>query len=257
MARPLYLLSGGVFYGNMGIMKKLFFDIETIPAGESSHEALRYLYERKCEKKMKEKNIDREAAEIEVGSFEKFVDATGFDGTYGRVLCIAYAVNNDAIRCICNPENEKKTLQDFWYVAGQCDQFIGHNIMEFDLRFLLQRSIILGVKPTWTRFQEPGKKPWDMVKYLDFARYKNLPIFDTMQEWSNWGSQKLGLEHIALALGIPTPKEGIDGSEVYNFYKAGKVDDICEYCKRDVDVTRAVYNRMVFADHDDVAFISE
>lgn len=226
-------------------MRRLFFDIETIPAGEESMEALKYLHERKVEKKMKEKNLSREDAIADCGDFDKFINATGFDGSYGRVLCIAYAVNQEPIRCICNPDNEKKTLQDFWHVAGQCDLFVGHNIMDFDLRFLLQRSMVLGVKPSWNRFQELGKKPWEMGKYLSFARYANLPIFDTMQEWSNWGSQKLGLEHVALALGIPTPKEGIDGSEVYNFFKAGKVAEICDYCKRDVDVTRAVYNKMV------------
>jgi predicted PolB exonuclease-like 3'-5' exonuclease len=67
-----------------------------------------------------------------------------------------------------------------------------------------------------------------------------------MQEWSNWGSAKVGLEHVALALGIPTPKEGIDGSEVWKFYQAGKVKDICDYCMRDVETTRAVYKRMTF-----------
>jgi 3'-5' exonuclease len=218
-------------------MNKLFFDIETIPADESSREALQYLYDRK---KLKNPDI--------MDTFEDFYLKTSFDGSFGRIACIAYAVNNDPIRVISHPEDEKKVLQDFWHVAGQCDQFIGHNIMEFDLRFLLQRSMVLGVKPTWNRFQELGKKPWDMVKYLDFSRYKNLPVFDTMQEWSNWGNHKLGLEHVALALGIPTPKEGIDGSEVWNFYQAGKINEICEYCKRDVEVTRAVYNRMTFAD---------
>lgn len=227
-------------------MKKFYFDIETIPADESSHPALKYLYNRKIEKKMKEKGIDHGEAVLEFGTFEKFVDGTGFDGSFGRVLCIAYAVNDDDTRVICNPDSEKKTLEDFWFVAGQIDLFVGHNIMEFDLKFLLQRSIILGVKPSWNRFAELGKKPWDMVKYLDFARYKNLPIFDTMHEWSNWGNPKAGLEHLALAMGIPTPKEGIDGSEVWNFYKAGKVKEICDYCMRDVETTRAVYKRITF-----------
>lgn len=216
-------------------MNKLFFDIETIPAGEESYPALQSLYDKK-----KEKNPDY------TDTFEDFVAKTSFDGAYGRVVCIGYAVNKDAPRVISNPDNEKKILEDFWHIAKQCDQFIGHNIMDFDLRFLLQRSIVLGVKPSWSRFQEFGKKPWDMVKYLSFARYNNLPIFDTMQEWSNWGSQKSGLEHIALALGIPTPKDGIDGSQVYEFYKNGKLDEICDYCKRDVLVTRAVYERMTF-----------
>ncbi len=222
-------------------MKKLYFDIETIPAGESTHETLRYLYERKV-KKSKEKDPVKE-----IESFEQFVDNTGFDGSFGRILCISYAVNDDAIRTICNPDNEKRVLEDFWFVAKQIDLFVGHNIMEFDLRFILQRSMILGVKPTWNRFESKGLSKYKIDQFLSFARYSNYPIFDTMQEWSNWGNQKLGLEHVALALGIPTPKgEGIDGSEVWNFFKAGKLKEICDYCERDVETTRAVYKKMTF-----------
>lgn len=61
-----------------------------------------------------------------------------------------------------------------------------------------------------------------MGKYLSFARYNNLPIFDTMMEWSNWGSSKISLEHLAIALGIPTPKTGIDGSEVGSFSRTAR-----------------------------------
>lgn len=171
---------------------------------------------------MKEKALDREAAITEIGTLEKYVESTGFDGAFGRVICIAYAINDEPTRVICNDGNEKKTLEDFWFIAGQIDLFVGHNIMEFDLKFLLQRSMILGVKPTWNRFQELREEAVGHGEILDFARYKNLPIFDTMQEWSSWGSPKVGLEHIALAMGIPTPKEGIDGSEVWTFYKMVK-----------------------------------
>lgn len=74
-------------------------------------------------------------------------------------------MNDDAIRVI-NQIMRKKVLEDFWFVAKQIDSFVGHNIMDFDLRFLLQRFIVLGVKPSWNRFQELGKKPWEMGKYL-------------------------------------------------------------------------------------------
>lgn len=231
-------------------MKKLFFDIETIPAGNESREALEYLYERKIGKKMKDKNCTRDEAVLELGDLEKFIDMTGLDGAFGRIACLAYAVNDDATRVLSNPSGdvagEKKLLEDFWFIAAQCDLFVGHNIIDFDLRFILQRSIILAVKPTWNRFKDPNVKPWDVHNYLSFARYSNHPIFDTMMEWSNWGNQKSGLEHVALSLGIPTPKEGIDGSEVAKFYAAGKIKDICDYCMRDVETTRAVYKRMVF-----------
>ena len=110
-------------------------------------------------------------------------------------------------------------------------QFIGHNVMDFDLRFIYQRSIIHRVKPAYE---------------LNFARYRNYPIYDTMKEWVKWSNSAVGLEKIALALGIPTPKDGIDGSQVYEFYKQGKANDILEYCKRDVEATRSVFKRMNF-----------
>lgn len=211
-------------------MKKLFFDIETLPAEESKHEALRYLYEKKKGKKGGA-----------LTTFEEFVGNTSFDGAYGRVFCIAVAVDDGEIQYFCNPDNEKKTIEQFWQVAAGVDLFVGHNIMSFDLRFLMQRSIVLGVKPSWQT--EEMRAP----KYLGFARYRNSPIFDTMQEWVNWDySKSPSLEHVALALDIPTPKDGIDGSQVHSFYKAGKIQEICDYCKRDVDVTRRIYKRMMF-----------
>lgn len=226
---------------------KLFFDIETLPAPEGSEEALRYLHERKMMKKA-ERYPDKEPE-----TFEDFLSQTGFDGAFGRVLVISYAVNDGPTQSICNPDNEKETIEKFWDVAAGVDLFVGHNIRDFDLPFIMQRSIILGVKPSWQIYQEPGKKPWEVEKYLDFARYRNLPIFDTMWEWSRWVDRwsNKNLEHLALAMGIPTPKEGIDGSQVAKFFEDGKVKDICDYCERDVETTRKVYKRMVFEGVDD------
>lgn len=235
-------------------MNTLFFDIETLPAGPDSEGALRILFEKKKEKKRERLIADGESSTDldEKMKFEDFHAGTSFDGGFGRICCIALAMNDDPVRVysvddVASPESERKVLRDFWAVAAQADRFVGHNVMEFDLRFLLQRSIVLGIQPTWKRFQEAGKKPWEMGKYLSFARYQNLPIFDTMKEWTNWGQDKIGLEHLALALGIPTPKgEGIDGSQVWKFFQDGKCAEISEYCKRDVETTRAIYNRMVF-----------
>lgn len=221
-------------------MNKLFLDIETIPANsdeETTGKALKYLYERKLEKRAKKKDSGEGVIEM---PFDEFVRGTSFDGSFGRVLCICLAVNNDPVKCYCNIKNEKKTIEHFWKVAGQCNLFVGHNVLDFDLRFIWQRSIVLGVKPSWQ--DEDRNRP----RYLSFARYASKPVFDTMHEWVKWGRDSIGLEHVALALGIPTPKEGIDGSKVWDFYKAGKVKEICEYCMRDVETTRAVYKRMTF-----------
>lgn len=212
----------------------MFLDIETLPAPESSYEKLKYLYQRKLEKKSKKKEISEEVIiEDNSNGFDGYVKNTSFDGGFGRILCIAYAIDDAPAEVICNVDNEKKTLEQFWnVVVNNIELFVGHNIMDFDFRFIYQRSIVLGVRPT---------------KDLNFARYRSFPFFDTMKEWGKWSyGENIGLEHIALALGIPTPKDGIDGSQVYNFYKAGKVGEICEYCKRDVETTRSVYKKMTF-----------
>ncbi len=199
---------------------KLFLDIETIPAHEDSHAALKAIFEKK---KYKEK-ID----------FEQFLLGTSFDGSFGRILCIGYAENDDETKVLDGSQNEAEMLQCFWDIARDKNLFVGHNVMDFDLKFIFQRSIILGVKI-------PKKH-----REMSFARYRNNPIFDTMHEWSKWGNNKVGLEQLALSMGIPTPKEGIDGSQVYDFFKAGKINDILEYCKRDVETTRLIYKRMNF-----------
>jgi len=222
-------------------MRLLFLDIETIPAPDEEKETLKFLYQRKLEKKAKVKDMSQEV-EVEgdfIKGFEEFYGNTTFDGSFGRVLCIAYAIDDQPTQVICQPD-EKQTLIDFWAIATNIDCFVGHNVMDFDLRFILQRSVKLGVKPTWA-LNGTG------TKSLNFARYRSFPIYDTMREWSKWGSLNVGLEHLALALGIPSPKDGIDGSEVFHFYQQGKIQEICEYCQRDVETTRAIYRKMNFS----------
>jgi len=219
-------------------MKKLFLDIETLPAGEDKREVLELLYAKKREKKSRRRYSAEEGDWSGNGNgdgasgFDAFVRGTSFDGGFGRILCVGYAKDDGPAQALCEPDDEKKMLEEFWEIAKDRGLFIGHNIIEFDLRFIFQRSVVHGVKPSRAE--------------LSFARYKNFPIFDTMKEWSKWGQKNIGLEELALALGIPSPKDGIDGSQVYDFYRAGKVKEICDYCKRDVETTREAYRRMVF-----------
>ena len=113
-------------------MKKIFLDIETLPAAEEDFERLRGVWQRK-KKKAKAKGREGE-------SFEDFLEKTNFSGTFGRIFCIAYALDEEAPVCLSG--NEKDMLKQFWIVASDVDLFIGHNILDFDLRFIIQRSMI-------------------------------------------------------------------------------------------------------------------
>lgn len=201
---------------------KLFLDIETLPAAGESMEIVKRLWE-----EQKKKNT---LPQREEKTFEGFFRNTSFQGEFGRILCIGYAVDDKPVECLVG--DEKEILQKFWGLAKDASLFVGHNVMEFDLRFIYKRSVILNVRPS---------------RELNFARYRSEPIFDTMKEWEKWGAQGVSLHKLSLALGITSPKEeGIDGSKVYDYFLAGKTDEIAKYCMRDVEATRKVYNRITF-----------
>ncbi|MDO8444363.1 MAG: ribonuclease H-like domain-containing protein [bacterium] len=204
----------------------LYLDIETLPAVGGDMEVIKKFWE---EQKAKSAKNGAYSKKVE-SDFDSFFRNTSFQGEFGRILCICYAVDDGEVESLAG--DEKEILQKFWGIAKDADTFIGHNIMEFDLRFIYKRSIINNVRPS---------------RDLNFARYRSNPIFDTMKEWEKWGAQGVSLHKLTIALGLASPKEeGIDGSKVYDFYLAGKTDEIIKYCKRDVDATRNVYKRMTF-----------
>lgn len=202
---------------------KLFLDIETLPVAGEQLPIIKEFYEDAKKKRGKD-------SKTTYTNFDTYMRNTSFQGEFGRIFCIGYAVDDQETDCLSG--NEKEMLQKFWGIAKAANQFIGHNIMEFDLRFIYKRSIIHGIRPS---------------RDLSFARYRSEPIFDTMKEWEKWGAQGVSLHKLSIALGITSPKEeGIDGSQVYDYFLAGKGQEIIEYCKRDVEATRKVYKRMTF-----------
>lgn len=110
------------------------------------------------------------------------------------------------------------------------DLIIGHNVLDFDLPFIVKRSIIHGIKPT---------------ARIPFRRYQRQPIFDTMWEWGCW-REKISLDELATALGIESSKSGgLDGSQIYEAWRSGRDEEIAAYCLRDVDCVREIYYRLI------------
>lgn len=206
-------------------MKRMYLDIETLPADGDQIEIIKQLWE---DVNKKNGALGKKTE----NDFETFFRNTSFQGEFGRILCIGYAIDDHETNCLSG--DEKEILRKFWDLAKDCNLFIGHNLMDFDLRFIYKRSIIKRIRPS---------------RELNFARYRSEPIFDTMKEWEKWGANGVSLHRLSIALGIESPKEeGIDGSKVYDYYLAGKTDEIVKYCMRDVEATRKVYKRMTFQD---------
>jgi hypothetical protein len=170
------------------------------------------------------------------------------NGDFGRLLCIGFideptrgeiergVIGWDAFQGAFHSD-ERIILAEFWLrmktFRPNVDRIVGHNIYDFDLKFILKRSIIHGVRPTVD---------------LSFARYRNQPIFDTMHEWERWSyGSKVGLETLAIALGFESSKRnGVNGSQIHSLFEAGEHRAIHDYCLKDVELTQAIYKRMVF-----------
>ncbi|MBK8810559.1 MAG: hypothetical protein IPN69_07475 [Acidobacteria bacterium] len=188
-------------------------------------------------------------AESPFWSNEEERSKTSLDGNFGRLLCIGYVTEFSDGRPLgygCfgwNEEegilaaDERSTLSGFWQMLADFDVsrdlLVGHNIFEFDLPFIVKRSIVNGVRPTVN---------------FNLARYRNRPIYDTMRVWDCWASRGwTSLGKLAFALGLPSPKDGdVGGSNIFENWQAGRHREIYEYCMRDVKTTRNVFRKMNF-----------
>src|SRR5437762_12160163 len=89
--------------------------------------------------------IDIETATLEPGN-----DKGALNAMTGRVVCIGLLIDDaTSIREIMlADEDEHRVIADFWRTVVPGDVIVGHNVQEFDLRFLRQRSWILGAVPS-------------------------------------------------------------------------------------------------------------
>lgn len=168
---------------------------------------------------------------------EKAWRKTALNGGYGQIYCIGVAMGYKE-PFVIQKDNEKEMLQCLFAKINEALKelhshhgstvFIGHNV-EWDLRFLYQRCVIQGVEPT-----------------VELIHSKYSPhVFDTMQTWAGFGN-RISLDELCQILNIPTPKQGIDGSQVWDFVQQGKGQEVMEYCRRDVAAVQAIYRRMTY-----------
>lgn len=163
---------------------------------------------------------------------------TALDGSKGSIYCIGYAINDmSAGYFACNQVDEKQMLTAFFahielmYDGLRGIEIIGHNVADFDLRFIFQRAAILGVKPPACLKINPSRYDAD--------------IYDTMTKWAGYGN-RISLDNLCKALDIDTPKAEITGANVYDYWLKHEYVAICEYCMKDVEANRQVYKRMTF-----------
>lgn len=218
----------------------LFLDVETAPVMQDYHdlpERVQFLWDKKARRYMRD-DPDKVPEEL-------FFEKAGIHAEFGRVVCISCAYlkfDEQGIPQIKMKsfygEDEHKILEDFrgvlnTFCKNEKRNICAHNGKEFDFPFLARRYVIHGIEIPFV-LQVQGKKPWE-VKFVD-----------SMELWK-FGDYKAytSLDLLSAILGIPSPKDDIDGSEVGKVYWYDKDHErIKIYCEKDVQTTAQVLLRM-------------
>lgn len=229
---------------------KLPIDIETIP-DQRPGAFERYLdaVEPPANYK-KQETIDNwmleNAERVALESFQK----TALNGLHGEICSISWALDDSDIQVLtrgADDMSEKELLDKFWdslefalnEMGGKSGrwpklEWVGHNVLEFDLRFLKQRCLVNRVRPAY-------EIPAD-------GRHGQGWVFDTMKEWSGWRGY-VKQDDLCEAFGIAAPDWAqhvcaVDGSQVWELWRNGEYDLIALYNKLDVWKVYEIYKRM-------------
>ncbi|MEZ4772144.1 MAG: 3'-5' exonuclease [Bacteroidia bacterium] len=219
----------------------LFLDVETVPVVATFQELperLQPLWEKK--------SLLYQRNDPEKTPADLFAEKAGIHAEFGKIVCIScgYLQFDDGgiphvtMKSYFGPD-ELAILQDFGrmldkYTAVKDGRNVcAHNGKEFDFPYLGRRFVIHGLSiPYVLRVQ--GKKPWE------------TRFIDTMELWK-FGDYKAytSLDLLAAVLGIPSPKDDMDGSQVASvFWNDRDYERIKIYCEKDVLTTAQVLLRM-------------
>lgn len=220
----------------------LFIDIETAPCVPE----FSLLSEGMQEQWLRKAKYLKSSNELLTEPAHLFDEKAGIFSEFAKVvsICLGCLVEMDgewkfALKSITE-DDEKHLLNTFITAVSKFSdkfhnlQFCGHNIKEFDIPFLCRRMIINDL-PLPDILQLHGKKPWEITH------------IDTLELWK-FGDYKhfTSLALLAEVLGIPSPKDDIDGSMVGEVYwKEKNLARISKYCMQDVYTTAKVYFRLV------------
>lgn len=213
----------------------LFLDIETIP--EIQHfsdleKSKQELWEQKSQYQRKDEF-----------TAEEFYPRAGIWAEFGKIICISvgyftFQEDKRTFRTTSFHGEEIKILKDFKTLLishfSQAKHLLcAHNGKEFDFPYIARRMIINSIELPY-KLNLFGKKPWE------------VPHLDTLDLWK-FGDYKsyTSLKLLTNVLGIPSPKDDIDGSEVYRvYYEENNIDRIINYCEKDTIAVAQIFLRL-------------
>jgi len=212
---------------HIDLQQVLVLDIETVPNYPTFGEVPEH-FQKLWEQKTRYQRREGETP-------EEFYPRAGIWAEFGKIVCISVGIFTSGsqgtglrIKSFAS-QNEPELLQGFIDLLKKQPANLllcAHNGKEFDFPFLCRRMLI-NCMDIPLQLQINGKKPWE-INHLDtldlwkFGDYKNYT----------------SLNLLAAVFNIPTPKDDINGADVYRVYwQEGDLERIKVYCQKDVITT--------------------
>jgi hypothetical protein len=204
--------------------KTLCFDIETIPQIAPLSDIQSEELNRKLENYMAyHTNEDPEEAKRKLMGTNPF---------FGEIVCIGLGYEaNGSFKTKALIGEEKQILTEFWEILSKFNgTFVSYNGIEFDAWFVITRTMMYNITITNKNF-------------IDTRRFQKRPHFDVKQILSDWDKYRSITLNLACDyLGVSSPKDGLKAKDVWQAYAEGRIDEIAEYCLKDITATYQIYN---------------
>jgi 3'-5' exonuclease len=215
----------------------MFIDVETVSTTatyDELSEQMKKLWQKKSNLVAKDNDDFASTYQNNAGIFAEF----------GKIVCVCLGYFTDKnltqfrIKKFASA-NETELLKNVFEVFNKfyldnTFSLAGHNIKEFDVPYICRRAMINGVDFPFFLSDLQNRKPWEN------------PLVDTLHLW-RFGDFKhyTSLELLATILGIETPKDDINGSEVGQvFWQQNDLERIAIYCAKDVLTSAQVLCKM-------------
>ena len=210
----------------------LFFDIETVKREETIEEGTplydSFYYKMRYAEEAQRKDFSahnmKALWDLKAALYPEF----------GKIVCISVGkiINGEKVFVYTFKDKEEATLlKRFnekllgWAQEDPNLALCGVNIKFFDLRYIFIRSVVNEVPPVPKHINLTGLKPWEVF------------TADITDIWKQTSPYNAPLACITEALGLPSPKQDIDGSQTSDvYYKEGDagLERIATYCEHDV-----------------------
>jgi DNA polymerase, archaea type len=177
------------------------------------------------------------------------IETTGLDPLVDRVLMVGLMPETGVKTIITDPDERVILTKTIDYLkANKPDCLIGHNLINFDVPFLVTRSRIKKIQHSFTKATKTTRITSSSVhgKPIEFTPvyWRGTDILDTYQQIAIWdkAAAKLssyGLKNSVIALGLREDRRlELSVDRIRECWESGDLGTIQEYLKFDLDDTK-------------------